>query len=199
MSTKVSRVGDHLRRLGDGGHLVEPRVGHRHVADIRLDGAERDSWRPGPRRSRQRVEEGGLADIRQPDDAAFETHARKPSRAEPAAQACRRAIHCARTLRPVYRPKSACGVTRAWRAASALRSLPRPRLAGDAPRSDWNLSIVAVGEVGRLCGDGAEQRLEPCIVGLGEIMQHMAGHQVLVSGMADADAHAHISRCRYER
>ena len=70
---------DDLRRAGDARELVEPRVRHRHVADIRLDGAERIVRRLRGRRLRQRVEEGGLADIRQADDAHLEAHGLTPS------------------------------------------------------------------------------------------------------------------------
>ena len=59
------------RDLGDG---IQPRIGHRDLADIRLDRAERIVRRLRRLRFRQRVEQGGLADIGQPDDTAFETH-----------------------------------------------------------------------------------------------------------------------------
>ena len=50
------------------GELVEPLVGHGHHADVRLDGAERIV---GALRARvgDGVEQGGLADVRQPDNA----------------------------------------------------------------------------------------------------------------------------------
>ena len=60
--------------LGDRRQRVEARVGHRDVADVRLDGAERIVGGLRRRRLRQRVEERRLADVRQADDAAFETH-----------------------------------------------------------------------------------------------------------------------------
>ena len=63
-----------LRRLDDRRERVEARIGHRHLAGVRLDGAERivgGLRRGGPR---QRVEERRLADIGQADDAASETH-----------------------------------------------------------------------------------------------------------------------------
>ena len=64
-------------RLDDGGERIEPRVGHRHDADVRLDGAERVVLgRDG--RARERVEEGRLANIGQADDAAFDSHAMCP-------------------------------------------------------------------------------------------------------------------------
>ena len=61
----------------DGGERIEPRVGHRDDADVRLDGAERVVLgRDG--RARERVEEGRLANIGQADDAAFDSHAMCP-------------------------------------------------------------------------------------------------------------------------
>ncbi len=61
-------------RAGDLGEHFEARIGHGDVADIGLDGAERIIGRLRRRGLRQRVEKGRLADIRQADDAAFETH-----------------------------------------------------------------------------------------------------------------------------
>jgi hypothetical protein len=52
----------------------DPQVGHRHVADIGLDGAERIIGRLRGRRLSQRIEKRRLADVRQADDAAFEAH-----------------------------------------------------------------------------------------------------------------------------
>ena len=63
-----------LGRFGKLGERFEPRVGHRHFADIRLDGAEWIIGRLRRRRFGQRIEERRLADVRQADDAAFESH-----------------------------------------------------------------------------------------------------------------------------
>ena len=63
-----------LRRFRDFGQLVEPGVGHRDFADIRLDGAERIVGRLRRRGLRQCVEQRRLADIGQSDDTAFESH-----------------------------------------------------------------------------------------------------------------------------
>ena len=63
-----------LGRFGKLGERLEPRIGHRDFADIRLDGAERIIGRLRRRRFGQRVEERRLADVRQADDAAFESH-----------------------------------------------------------------------------------------------------------------------------
>ena len=51
--------------LAIAGELVEPRIGHRDLADIRLDGAERIVRRLRRRRLGQRVEQRRLADIGQ--------------------------------------------------------------------------------------------------------------------------------------
>ncbi len=74
MSTKVRRVGTICAELAISRQRVEARIRHRHLADIRLDGAERIIRRLRRRGLRQRVEEGRLADVRQADDAAFEAH-----------------------------------------------------------------------------------------------------------------------------
>jgi hypothetical protein len=65
---------DDLLGAGDRRELLETRIRHGHFPGVGLDGAERivRSLRGG--RARQRVEQCGLADIGQPDDAAFETH-----------------------------------------------------------------------------------------------------------------------------
>ena len=62
-----------LLRLDDFRKLREPRIRHLDNPDVRLDGAERvvlglDSGLG------QRVEERGLSDVGQANDAAFETH-----------------------------------------------------------------------------------------------------------------------------
>ena len=66
--------GDDLLGARDLRQRLEPHIGHRHVAHIGLDGAEGVIGRLRRRRLGQRVEEGGLADIRQANDAAFEAH-----------------------------------------------------------------------------------------------------------------------------
>src|SRR5581483_9980596 len=60
--------------LRDFGELVEPGIGHRDLADIRLDGAERIVGRLRRGGLGQRIEQRRLADIGQPDDTAFESH-----------------------------------------------------------------------------------------------------------------------------
>ena len=62
-------------RARDLAQLVEARIGHADVTDVGLDGAKGIVGSLRRRRLRQRVEEGGLADVRQAHDAAFETHA----------------------------------------------------------------------------------------------------------------------------
>ena len=63
-----------LRGFGNFSQFVESRIGHRDLADIRLDGAERIIRRLRGRRLGQRVEQRRLADIGQSDDTAFESH-----------------------------------------------------------------------------------------------------------------------------
>ena len=55
------------------GERREARVRHLDDADVRLDRAERVVL-GGDAGLGQRVEEGGLADVGQADDAAFEAH-----------------------------------------------------------------------------------------------------------------------------
>ena len=74
MSTKPKLGRDDLGRTGDLGERVEPRVGDRDLADIGLDRAERIIGRLRRLRLGERVEKGRLADVRQADDAAAETH-----------------------------------------------------------------------------------------------------------------------------
>jgi hypothetical protein len=50
MSTKVIRVGMTCFDFAMVGQPVEAGVGHGHLADIRLDGAERENWPPARRR-----------------------------------------------------------------------------------------------------------------------------------------------------
>ncbi len=54
--------------LPDLGQLVQPRVGHRHNAGVRLNGAERIVRRLRVLRAGQRIEQGGFAYIGQADD-----------------------------------------------------------------------------------------------------------------------------------
>jgi len=65
---------DDLGRAGDGRQPVEPRIGNRDLADVRLDRAEGIVGRLRRLRLGQRVEEGRLADVRQADDTAFKAH-----------------------------------------------------------------------------------------------------------------------------
>ena len=117
---------DDLRRLADRGELVEPRIGHRDLADIRLDGAERIVRRLRRRRLGQRVEQGRLADIGQADDTAFESHRSFRSFAP--------RERCAFHFRPSY-----AGLTRVsihlerWIAGSSSAKT-RSRLPGDDER-----------------------------------------------------------------
>ena len=78
MSTKLMRAGRTLTDLPMVASFSQPRVGHRHIAHIGLDGAEREVGGRGGGGARQRIEEGRLADIRQADDAHLETHGEAP-------------------------------------------------------------------------------------------------------------------------
>ncbi len=59
--------------LDDGRQLRQPRIGQFDDADVRLDGAERIVFRSDARLG-QRIEQGGLPHIRQPDDPALQAH-----------------------------------------------------------------------------------------------------------------------------
>ena len=61
-------------RAADPGQGLEALVRHRHLADIGLDGAEREVRRRRGGGARERVEERRFAHVGQPDDAASETH-----------------------------------------------------------------------------------------------------------------------------
>ena len=73
MSTNSTIAGMTFSRLRDRGERCEPRVGHLDDADVRLDRAERIVLRRDAGLG-QRVEERGLADVGQADDAALEAH-----------------------------------------------------------------------------------------------------------------------------
>jgi len=72
MSTKVSRVGMTASECAIFASVSQARIGHRHLAEVGLDGAERIIRRLRGGGLCQRVEERGLADIRQADDAALD-------------------------------------------------------------------------------------------------------------------------------
>ena len=65
---------DDLLGMGELGQPHQARIGHRDLADIGLDRAEGIVLGLRGGRLRERIEEGGLADIRQAHDAAFEAH-----------------------------------------------------------------------------------------------------------------------------
>ena len=179
--------GDHLRGLGDGREPVEPRVGNGHLADIRLDGAERIVGGLRRRALGQRVEQGGLADIGQPDDAAFESHGQSAFTRRTSGGASPPGCLAARSSsRPARRLAARAGLGARSGLLGGGLGLHRMRHA--------RLELVggAFGEIRRLGGDRAEQRLEPRSVRLGEIVQHVMRDQVPLPGMADADAHPHI-------
>ena len=76
MSTKVSRVGMICADFASCRERIEPRIRHRHFADVRLDRAEWIVRRLRRRRRGQRIEQRRLADIRQSDNPAFKSHDR---------------------------------------------------------------------------------------------------------------------------
>ena len=63
----------HALRLDDARQGVQSRIGHLNDTDVRLDGAEGIVFSSDARFG-QRVKEGGLAHIGQPDNAALQTH-----------------------------------------------------------------------------------------------------------------------------
>ena len=71
---------DDLLALGDGGQLVDARVRHGHVAHVRFDRAKRIIGRLCRRRLRERIEQGGFADIGQADDTDADGHDVIPDR-----------------------------------------------------------------------------------------------------------------------
>ena len=70
---ELHRARHHPRRRDDCRQAVEARIGHRHHAGVRFDGAERKVLGVDGG-AREGVEERGLADVRQADDAALESH-----------------------------------------------------------------------------------------------------------------------------
>jgi hypothetical protein len=65
---------DDLCRAADRRKLVEPRVGHRDLADVGLDRAERVIGRLRRLGLGERVEQRRLADVRQADDTTLKAH-----------------------------------------------------------------------------------------------------------------------------
>jgi len=73
------QLGGHdLRRFAEERDLVEARIRYRHTTDIRFDRAERVIRGLGGGRRGQCIEQGGLANIRQADNAAIKTHDGNP-------------------------------------------------------------------------------------------------------------------------
>jgi hypothetical protein len=75
---EFQRGGDDFDRLADLGEHIQPRIGHADAADVRLDRAERVVRRLRRGGRGQRIEKRRFADIRQPDNAAVETHQLNP-------------------------------------------------------------------------------------------------------------------------
>ena len=75
MSTNSIVAGNDALGLRDLRERLEARVGHGDDADVRLDRAERVVRGLGLARAREGVEEGGLADVGQPDDSGAQHRA----------------------------------------------------------------------------------------------------------------------------
>ena len=73
MSTNSTVVGTTFSGFAMRRQRGEARIGHGHDPDVRVDGAERVVL-GGDAGASQRVEERGLADVRQADDAAADAH-----------------------------------------------------------------------------------------------------------------------------
>ena len=181
-------------RLADLSELVEARIGHADIADIRLDRAERIVGRFRRCRLRERVEERGLANVWQADDAAFEAHVSQPGFFWPASHRfrlaasedclldCRSPAGCGAGSLSVWRRRSRClGIGRLRRI-----SLKLARDIGE------KAGLIACGQPAGRVGDSVEQRLEPFAIRLCKVTQHPAVHQLLAAGMTDADAHAAV-------
>jgi len=63
----------HLLRLDDLGQRKQPRIRHRHDADIGLDGAEGEVGR-GNASLGQGIEKSRFSDVWKADDTAFDAH-----------------------------------------------------------------------------------------------------------------------------
>ena len=179
MSTKVSRVGMVARGLGDLGELVEARVGHADVADVGLDGAEGIVGGLRRRRLRERVEEGGLADVGQAHDAAFEAHGSALSARGPCSQFLRLSASALAALGLALAGRMARGAgagSSCWLALGLVQRRLRLRLAAPSARAPHRSGSGhrRRRQPRRRIGDGVEQRLQPGRVGLGEVVQHVA-------------------------
>ena len=73
------------------------------------------------------------------------------------------------------------------RCAAAPGPAPPWAVAGQQRHLVHEAGVVAADQERRRLGDGVEHRQEPVLIGLGEVAQHMAQHDVLVARMADAD------------
>ena len=138
MSTNSTVVGTIFSGSTIFAQRVEPRIRHGHDADVRIDGAERIVLRRDLR-ARERVEQRGLADVGQPDDAALDSHLFTPSLQLAAACAARvQFVHGDLRARSAaflrWRPHRRRW-SRRWRAARPRRraSARSPRLRSCAP------------------------------------------------------------------
>ena len=66
--------GDDLFGTGDFGQLIETRIGHRHVTDVRLNRAERKVRRLSSCGFGQRVKQRRFSNVGQTNDTCLEPH-----------------------------------------------------------------------------------------------------------------------------
>ena len=144
--------------------LVEPRIGHRHFADIRLDGAERIVRRLRRRRCGQRIEQRRLADIRQSDNSTFESH------------------DVSEFLREDQSGRSASLGLRVVEALGLHREM----------NLVLKTRILALRDQIGIVRDDVAQRRHPVLLALGEIVEHVGMDQILVTRVTDTDAHPPI-------
>ena len=116
---ELDRGRQHLLGLGDVGQRLQPQVRHRHHAHVGIDGAERIVGRRGVLRLRDRVEERGLADVRQADDAAFDAQGEDaPAGSVSSGRLCS-------DSRGVDSTSHVASLSRPWCAAASWPSRPR--------------------------------------------------------------------------
>ena len=129
MSTNSTIAGTIFCGLTIAGERVQPRVGHLDDADVRLDRAERIVLGRDAGLG-QRVEEGGLADVGQADDAAFEAHVCR-------SVAALRLAHLRVCSAIIARSMSPAAIVR------AMRRAPRSIAASIASRSSRRAAAVS--------------------------------------------------------
>ena len=144
---------DDLLRLGDRRDLVQPRIGHRDFAGVRLDGAERIVRGLRGGRPRQRVEQCRFADVGKPNDPAFEAHggevlSRRPEFDQGYGRKDRRSSSLRSRLGRPANPRrgNACNRVRAPKqaAGSPTRSKPQRRCSSPCKRDRCRPDLASV-------------------------------------------------------